>query len=58
VHDIAFIHITCALHSLDCNLADEEYVMISEQGTEQEVQVAPEPAIEELPAAPATEGKP
>jgi hypothetical protein len=48
------------LHSLDCNLADGEYVLILEQGTEQEEvqEPAPEPAIEELPVAPTPEGKP
>jgi hypothetical protein len=30
-----YIYIYCALHSLDCNLADGEYVLIQEQGTEQ-----------------------
>jgi hypothetical protein len=48
------------LHSLDCNLADGEYLLIQEQGTEQgEAQKpSPEPIIEELPATPASEGKP
>jgi hypothetical protein len=40
------MHITYALHSLDCNLADGEYVLI------------PEAAIKDLPAAPAIEDKP
>jgi hypothetical protein len=44
------MHISYALHSLDCNLADGEYVLIPEQ--------APEAAIEDLPTAPAIEGKP
>jgi hypothetical protein len=48
------------LHLLDCNLADEEYVLIQEQEAQQEE--AREPAlklvIEEPPAAPAFEGKP
>ena len=47
------MHISYALHSLDCNLADGEYVLIPEQGPE-----ASETAIEDLPAAPAIEGKP
>jgi hypothetical protein len=47
------------LHSIDCNLANGEYILISEQGVPQEVvqESAPESAIEDLPA-PALEGKP
>jgi hypothetical protein len=30
------MHISYALHSLDCNLADGEYVLIPEQGPVQE----------------------
>jgi hypothetical protein len=30
------IHISYTLHLLDCNLADGEYVLIPEQGVEQE----------------------
>ena len=53
------MHISYALHSLDCNLADGEYVLIPEQGPVQEDQEqASEAAIEDLPAAPAIEGKP
>jgi hypothetical protein len=26
------MHVSYSLHSLDCNLADEEYVLIPEQG--------------------------
>jgi hypothetical protein len=54
------IHISHSLHSLDCNLADGEYVLIPEQGAIQEKvqEPAPEPAIKDLPAAPAFEGKP
>jgi hypothetical protein len=53
------IHISYALHSLDCNLADWEYVLILEQRIEQEVQEPdPEPVVEELPATPSPEGKP
>jgi hypothetical protein len=39
---------------------DEEYVLIPEQRVEQEevLEPAPDPAIEELPAEPAPEGKP
>jgi hypothetical protein len=53
------MHISCSLHSIDCNLADEEYILVPEQGVAQEVaqDLAPEPAIEDLPA-PALEGKP
>jgi hypothetical protein len=48
------------LHSLDCNLADGEYVLIPEQGAvhEEDQEQAPEIAIEDLPAAPTIEGKP
>ena len=45
---------------LDCNLADGEYVLIPEQGSvqEEDQEQASEAAIEDLPAAPAIEGKP
>jgi hypothetical protein len=48
------------LHSLDCNLADGEYVLIPEQGTvqEEDQEPAPETATEDLPAPPAFEDKP
>jgi hypothetical protein len=48
------------LHSLDCNLVDGEYVLIPEQGAvqEEDQEQASEAAIEDLPAAPAIEGKP
>jgi hypothetical protein len=54
------MHVSCSLQSLDCNLADGEYVLIHEQGTvqEEDQEQAPEAAIEDLPAAPAIEGKP
>jgi hypothetical protein len=54
------MHISYSLHSLDCNLADGEYVLIPEQGAVQEEgqEQAPETAIEDLPAAPTSEGKP
>jgi hypothetical protein len=54
------IHTSYSLYSLDCNLADGEYVLIPEQGVAQEEvqEPAPEPATEDLPAAPAIEGKP
>jgi hypothetical protein len=53
------MHVSYSLHSIDCNLADREYVLIPEQGVAQEVvqEPAPEPATEDLPA-PAVEGKP
>jgi hypothetical protein len=53
------MHISCSLHSIDCNLDDEEYILVPEQGVAQEVaqDPAPEPAIEDLPV-PALEGKP
>ena len=48
------------MHSLDCNLADGEYVLIPEQGSvqEEDQEQASEAAIEDLLAAPAIEGKP
>ena len=54
------MHISYALHSLDCNLADGEYVLIPEQGPvqEEDQEQASEAAIEDLPAAPTIEGKP
>jgi hypothetical protein len=54
------MHISYALHSLDCNLADGEYVLIPEQGPvqEEDQEQASEATIEDLPAAPAIEGKP
>jgi hypothetical protein len=53
------MHVSYSLHSIDCNLADGEYVLIPEQGVAQEgvQEPAPEPAIEDL-SAPAFEGKP
>jgi hypothetical protein len=53
------MHISYSLHSIDCNLADEEYILVLELGVAQEVVQEPalEPAIEDLPA-PALEGKP
>ena len=54
------MHVSYSLHSLDCNLADGEYMLIPEQGTvqEEDQEQAPEAAIEDLPTAPAIEGKP
>jgi hypothetical protein len=54
------IHVSYLLHSLDCNLADGEYMLIPEQGVAQEEiqEPAPEPATEDLPAALAFEDKP
>jgi hypothetical protein len=53
------MHISYSLHSIDCNLADGEDILVLEQGVAQEVvqEPAPEPAIEDL-SAPALEGKP
>jgi hypothetical protein len=53
------MHVSYSLHSLDCNLADEEYVLIPEQGTvqEEDQEQAPEATIEDLPTALAIEGK-
>jgi hypothetical protein len=55
---VAFILIH--LHSLDCNLADGEYVLTQELEKQQEEvrEPAPELVAEESPAAPAIEGKP
>jgi hypothetical protein len=54
------MHMSYSLHSLDCNLADGEYVLIPKQGAvhEEDQEQALEPAIEDLPAAPAFEGNP
>jgi hypothetical protein len=54
------VHVSYSLHSLDCNLADGEYVLIPKQGTvqEEDQEEAPEAAIEDLPAATAIEVKP
>jgi hypothetical protein len=54
------MHISYLLHSLDCNLAVGEYVLIPEQGAvhEEDQKPVPETAIEDLPVAPAIEGKP
>jgi hypothetical protein len=53
------MHISYALHSIDCNLTDGEYILVLEQGVAQEVaqDPAPETALEDLPA-PDLEGKP
>jgi hypothetical protein len=54
------MHVFYSLHSLDCNLADGEYVLIPKQGAvdEEDQEQAPKTTIEDLPAAPAIEGKP
>jgi hypothetical protein len=54
------MHVSYSLHSLDCNLADGEYVLIPKKGTiqEEDQEQAPEAAIEDLPAALGIEGKP
>jgi hypothetical protein len=53
-------YISHTLHSLDFNLADGEYMLIPEQGVDQEQiqEHAPKLALEDLPAAPTLEGKP
>jgi hypothetical protein len=53
------MHISYSLHSIDCNLANGEYILLLEQGVAQDVaqEPAPEPAIEDLPTL-ALEGKP
>jgi hypothetical protein len=47
------MHVSYSLHSLDCNLADGEYVLILEQGAvhEEDQEPAFEPVTEDLPAA-------
>jgi hypothetical protein len=54
------MHISYSLHLLDCNLTDGEYVLIPKQGAvhEEDQEQTPETAIEDIPAAPAIEGKP
>jgi hypothetical protein len=54
------MHVSYSLHSLDCNLADGEYVLLPEQGVvhEEDQEQGPETAIEDLSPAPAIEGKP
>ena len=54
------MHVSYSLHSLDCNIADGEYVLIPEQGVvhKEDQEQPPETTIEDLPAAPAIEGKP
>jgi hypothetical protein len=54
------MHVCYSLHSLDCNLADREYVLIPEQGTVQEEdhEQALEATIEDLPVAPTIEASP
>jgi hypothetical protein len=54
------MHVSYSLHSLECNLADGEYVLIPEQGAvhEEDQEQAPETATEDLPAAQTFEGKP
>jgi hypothetical protein len=53
------MHISYAMHSIDCNLVDGEYILVPKQGVAQEVAEDPalETALEDLPA-PALEGKP
>jgi hypothetical protein len=53
------IHVSYSLHSIDCNLTNEEYMLIPEQWVAQEETQEPaaEPVTEDLPA-PAFEGKP
>jgi hypothetical protein len=53
------MHLSYSLYSIDCNLADREYILVLEQGVAQELaqEPAPEHAIEDL-LAPALESKP
>jgi hypothetical protein len=37
------MHISYSLHSIDCNLADGEYILVPEQGVAQEVVKEPTP---------------
>jgi hypothetical protein len=54
------MHISYSLHSLDCNLADGEYVLIPKQGAvhEENQKPAPEPAIEDVMEPPKSLGLP
>jgi hypothetical protein len=54
------MHVSYSLHLLDRNLADGEYVLIPEQGAihEEDPEQAQETTTEDLPVAPAIEGKP
>jgi hypothetical protein len=54
------MHISHSLHSLDCNLADGEYMLIPEQGAvhKEDQEPVPDPATEDLPATPTFKGKP
>jgi hypothetical protein len=54
------MYISYSVHSLNCNLADGEYVLIPEQGAvhEEDQEQAPETATEDLPVALTFEGKP
>jgi hypothetical protein len=54
------MHMSYSLHSLDYNLTNGEYVLIPEQGAvhDEDQEQAPEPVIEDLPAAPAFQRKP
>jgi hypothetical protein len=49
-----------ALHSIDCKLADGEYVMVPEQEGDLEggQEPAPEPVAEDISSAPTPKGKP
>jgi hypothetical protein len=53
------MHLSYSLHSLDCNLANGEYMLIPEQGAvhEEDQEQAPKTAIMDLPAALAIESK-
>jgi hypothetical protein len=59
LHTMAYISLFHCIH-LDCNLANGEYVLIPEHGAakEEAQEPAQEPITEDLPAAPAFEGKP
>jgi hypothetical protein len=54
------MHVSYSLHSLDCNLANGEYVLIPEQGVvhEEDQEPALQISTKDLRAAPAFEGKP
>jgi hypothetical protein len=54
------MHRSYSLHSLDCNLADGEYVLIPKQGAvhEENQKPAPEPAIEDVTEPPKSLGLP
>jgi hypothetical protein len=54
------VHASYASYEIDCNLVDGEYVLIPEQGADQEepLELAAEVTAEDPPTAPPIAGKP